>query len=99
LSKKQDQLKQLAEVVAISAEDQEQTQKMDELLGGAITLLRDPSLEVISTYRMEHSMGGSTIANMGYAIIDRNGRLTEFAVDPLFGRHANNIIATLKDLQ
>jgi len=72
---------------------------MDELLGGTFTLLRDPNLEVISAYRMEHSMGGSTTANMGYAIIDRNGTLTKFAVDPLFGRHADDIIATLKDLQ
>ena len=99
MSKQQDQLKQLAEVVAISSEDQEQTQKIDQLLGGAFTLLRDPNLEVISAYRMEHSMGGGTIANMGYAIIDRNGMLTDFAVDPLFGRNADDIIATLKDLQ
>jgi peroxiredoxin len=74
LSKQQDQLKQLAEVVAISAEDQEQTQKMDQLLGGAFPLLSDPSLEVISAYRMEQSMGGATIANMGYAIIDGKRR-------------------------
>ena len=99
MSKQQDQLKQLAEVVAISVEDQEQTQKMDQLLGGAFTLLRDPDLEVIRAYRMEHRMGSSTIANMGYAIIDRNGTLTEVAVDPLFGRHADDIIDTLKNLK
>ena len=65
MAKQQDELKQLAEVVAISAEDQEQTQKMDQLLAGAFTLLRDPNLEVTRAYHMEHRVGSSTIANMG----------------------------------
>jgi hypothetical protein len=34
---------------------------MDQLLGGAFTLLSDPNLEAISAYQMEHRMGGAAI--------------------------------------
>jgi peroxiredoxin len=98
LSKQQDELKQLAEVVAISADEQEEVQKMDQLLGGAFTLLSDPNLEAISAYQMEHRMGGATIGNMGYAIIDENGNLRKVAVDPLFGHHADDILESLRSL-
>jgi peroxiredoxin len=98
LSKQEDELKQLAEVVAISAEEPEEVQKMDQLLGGAFTLLSDPNLEAISAYQMEHGMGGATIGNMGYAIIDENGNLRKVAVDPLFGHHADDILASLKGI-
>jgi peroxiredoxin len=88
----------LAEVVAISAEEPGEIQKMDQLLGGAFTLLSDPNLEAISAYQMEHRMGGATIGNMGYAIIDGNGNLRKVAVDPLFGHHADDIIASLQGI-
>jgi peroxiredoxin len=74
-------------------------QKMDQLLGGAFTLLSDPGLEAISAYDMEHQMGGSIMGNMGYVIIDKSGRIREHVINPLFGRHASDIIESLKELQ
>jgi peroxiredoxin len=89
----------LAEVVAISTDEAQELRKMDELLGGTFTLLSDPNLKVISAYQMEHQMGLSTVGNMGYVIVDRNGKVKKHQVDPLFGQHADSIIQTLKELE
>lgn len=71
---------------------------MNELLGGAIPLLGDPSLEVIKAYRMEHSMGAETIGSMGYVIIDRQGVVRKIAIDPSFGQHSETILQELRAL-
>lgn len=89
----------LAEVVAISADGLSESQKTDHVLGGAFPILADPELQVIGAYRMEHEMGGTTVGNMGYVIIDGKGDVREMVVDPLFGQHADAIVQSLKQLQ
>ena len=68
------------------------------MLGGVFTMLTDPSLGVIRAYQMEHQMGGDTVGNMGYVIIDGQGLVRKMEIDPLFGRHADAIIGSLKEL-
>jgi peroxiredoxin len=89
----------LAEVVAISVDPLSESRKLDQLLNGAFPLLEDPDLKVISAYQMRHQMGSGTVGNMGYAIIDRQGQVRKVEVDGAFGRHAGEIIESLKGLR
>ena len=93
-----DELKQEAEVVAISTDPPVESQKIDQLLGNAFPLLSDPDLKVITAFQMRHQMGSMTVGNMGYAIIDRQGQVRKVEVDGAFGRHADTIIQSLKAL-
>jgi peroxiredoxin len=92
-------LKGLAEVVTVSVDEPEDLQKINHLLGGTFTLLTDPGLRVIRAYHMEHKMGGATVGNMGYVIIDGRGVVRKMQVDPLFGRHAEAILGSLRELK
>ena len=85
-------------MVAISADPPSELRKLDQLLNRAFPLLSDPGLKAIRAYQMEHQMGGTTVGNMGYVIIDRNELVRKIAVDPLFGRHADAILQSLKEL-
>ena len=89
----------MAEVVAISVDPHAESQKLDELLNRAFPLLGDRDLRVISAYQMRHQMGSETVGNMGYVIIDGRGVVRKIAVDPLFGRHADSILESLRGLQ
>ena len=91
-------MKGLANVVAISTDGDEESFKLNHLLEGAFPLLSDPGLEVINAYQMRHNMGGMTVGNMGYAIIDGRGVVRNIEVDPLFGRHSDVILQSLKKL-
>jgi len=92
-------LKGLANVVAISTDEAEESKKLDHLLNKAFPLLSDPVLEVINAYQMRHNMGGITVGNMGYAIIDRQGQVRKVEVDGAFGRHTDVILGSLRELQ
>jgi peroxiredoxin len=96
--KKVDDLNAEAEMVAISVDSPEEMAKMDQLLGGKITLLTDPDLRVIGAFQMQHRMGGATVGNMGYAIVDRNGMVRTAVVDPLFGRNSDEILQVLRGI-
>ena len=63
-------------MVAISIDPYSDQYKMDQLFGGAFTLLSDPGLRVISAYQMRHQMGSETVGNMGYVIIDGRGGMS-----------------------
>ena len=99
LAKRAGELKQSAEVVAISVDPPSESRKLDQLLNGAFHLLGDPDLRVISAYQMRHQMGSGTVGNMGYVIIDGRGVVRKTEVDPLFGRHAEVILGSLRELQ
>lgn len=86
-------------MVAVSTDRTLEQQKLDQLLDGTFTLLSDPGLQVISAYQMRHQMGSETVGNMGYAIIDGRGVVRKIAVDPLFGRHADRIVTSLRELE
>jgi peroxiredoxin len=86
-------------VAAISTDEDEESFKLDHLLGKAFPLLSDPDLKVINAFQMRHNMGGITVGNMGYAIIDRQGQVRKVEVDGAFGRHAEVILRSLRELQ
>ena len=86
-------------MVAVSTDPPSESRKLDELLNGAFPLLGDPHLRVISAYQMRHQMGSETVGNMGYVIIDGRGVVRNIAVDPIFGRHSDAILAYLRGLQ
>lgn len=92
-------MKLLAAVVTISVDEPQDLQKTTQLLGGVFTMLTDPNLEVIRAYQMEHQMGGDIVGNMGYVIIDGQGLVRKMEVDPIFGRHADAILGSLRELQ
>ncbi|MBI4328626.1 MAG: redoxin domain-containing protein [Chloroflexi bacterium] len=98
MAQRKDELTKLADVVAISVDAPIDVQKANQLLGGAFPLLSDPELRVISAYQMRHAMGGLTVGNMGYVIIDGRGVVREVVVDPVFGWHADAILQSLKSL-
>jgi len=89
----------LAEVVAISTDPPSESNKLNQLLNGVFPLLGNPDLKVINAYQMRHQMGGETLGNMGYVIIDGAGLVRELVVNPLFGQDAGKIIESLKALQ
>jgi len=91
-------LKGLANVVAISTDEASESKKLDHLLDKAFPLLGDPDLKVINAYQMRHGMGGIMVGNMGYAIVDGRGVVRNIEVDPLFGRHSEVILQSLKKL-
>ena len=86
-------------MVAISVDPPSELQKLDQLLNRVFPLLSDLDLKVIRAYQMEHQMGGDTVGNMGYVIIDGKGQVIKIAFDPLFGRHADVILQSLKERQ
>lgn len=86
-------------MVAVSTDKAPDQQKLDQLLGGTFPLLSDPGVQVINAYQMRHQMGTEIVGNMGYVIIDRRGVVRKNVVDPLFGRHADRIVTSLKELQ
>jgi len=98
LAKSSQELKGLADIVAISVDLPLESRKTDQLLDRAFPLLGDPDLKVINSYGMQHDMGSETIGNMGYVIIDAEGKLRKKQVDPLFGAHADDIINELRNL-
>ena len=85
--------------MAISTDPASESQKLDKLIDKAFPLLSDPDLRVIVPYGMRHEMGSMTVGNMGYVIIDGGGQVRKIEVDPLFGRHADAILQSLRDLQ
>lgn len=91
-----DALSKEAEVVVISVDPPYEMAKLNQLLGGKITLLTDPDLRVIGAFQMQHSMGGATIGNMGYAVVNESGLIRAAVADPLFGRNADRILQVLR---
>jgi peroxiredoxin len=85
--------------MAISTDAAEESKKLGHLLDRAFPLVSDPDLTVINAYQMRHNMGTVTVGNMGYAIIDRQGKLRKLELDGAFGRHVEVILRSLRELQ
>jgi peroxiredoxin len=65
-------------------------------LGLEFPLLSDPPMRIIRQYHMTGP--GMNMAQMGYVIIDRQGRIRVRKVDRQFGEHAPDIRAILDHL-
>lgn len=67
-------------------------------------MLLDPSLNVAREYdmlpKLGQPMGGmSGVAQMGFVIVDANGRIRVQRADVHFGRHASQILQILRLLK
>lgn len=84
-----------AEVLAISNDDVHHARLMAGELGGEIVVLSDPPMRVIRRYGMNGT--SMPMAEMGYVVIDRYGRIRARAIDRQFGQHADAMVQALKD--
>lgn len=62
----------------------------------AFPVLSNPSLDVVYLYSMKGH--GSTMADMGYVVIDAAGRVRVRQIDRRFGEHADEIVEHLRGM-
>ncbi len=85
-----------ARVLGISVDTPEAAGKLARELGLTFPLLSDPSMGVIRRYGM---MGeGMKMGDMGYAVIDRRGRLREKKIDRKFAERVDDILSIVRTL-
>ena len=83
-----------AAVLAISRDTTEAQARMARELGLSFPVLSDPSMEVIRAYRMKGE--GMEMADLGYVIIDKQGRIRTRQVDRRFGENFGMIVRALR---
>ncbi len=83
-----------AAVLAISRDITEAQARMARDLGLSFPLLSDPSMEVIKAYRMRGE--GMDMADLGYVIIDKQGRIRTRQIDRRFGENFGMIVEALR---
>lgn len=81
-------------MLAISNDDRTRAKWMADELGRAFPVLSDMSMRVIARYGMQGA--GMQMAEMGYVVIDRSGRIRVRRIDRAFGDHSEQILAALK---
>ena len=84
-----------AAVLAISRDTTEAQARIARELGLSFPVLSDPSMEVIQAYRMRGA--GMDMAELGYVIIDKQGRISTRQIDRRFGENVGMIIRALRD--
>ncbi len=72
-----------AAVLAVSIDSQDAARGLARDLGLTFPLLSDPEMQAIRRYGMKGS--GMQMADMGYVVIDRQGRIQAKRTDPRFG--------------
>jgi thioredoxin-dependent peroxiredoxin len=83
-----------AAVLGISIDTPEEAARLTRELGLPFPILSDPTMEVIRAYRMKGQ--GMEMADMGYVIIDTQGRLRARQIDRQFGEHVGAIVQALR---
>jgi len=83
-----------AAVLAISRDSTEAQARMARELGLAFPVLSDPSMEVIRAYRMKGD--GMDMADLGYVVIDKQGRIRARQIDRRFGENVGMILRALR---
>lgn len=84
-----------ATVLALSHDDRERARSMAVELGRTIVVLSDPSMKVIYRYGMKSD--SMPMADMGYVVIDRAGRIRLRKIDLRYGEHIGEIVQALKE--
>lgn len=79
----------------LSNDDRDGATSMAVALGRGLVVLSDPSMRVIYRYGMKGE--NMSMADMGYVVIDRAGRVRVRKVDRKFGEHLGEIVQTLKE--
>jgi len=83
-----------AAVLAMSVDTPEQASKLAEDLNLAFPVLSDPNVGIVREYGMYSKLMG--MPEMGYAVIDKQGRIRTEEVDHQIGEKANDILRALR---
>lgn len=83
-----------AAVLGISRDNPEQAAKMTRELGLPFPILSDVSTEVIRAFRMKGE--GMEMAELGYVIIDKQGRIRTRQIDRRFAENVGIIVRALR---
>lgn len=84
-----------AAVLGISNDMPQAATRMAQELGLTFPLLTDVRMEVIRAFGMKG--GGMEMADMGYVVIDKQGRIRTRQIDRQFGENAGAIVQALRD--
>lgn len=83
-----------AAVLGISNDTPEASARLAKELNLPFQILSDPRMEVIRAYGMKGE--GMEMADMGYVVIDKQGRIRTRQVDRRFGENAGTIVRALR---
>lgn len=83
-----------AAVLGISNDPPKEAARLAQDLRLPFPILSDPSMEVIRAYRMKGE--GMEMADMGYVVIDKQGRIRAREIDRRFGEHVERIVHALR---
>lgn len=79
-----------AAVFAVSIDTPEQARRIARDLRLTFPILSDPGMQVIRQYGMKGE--AMEMADLGYAVIDRKGRIVAKRIDREFGNHAELLL-------
>ena len=82
--------------MAVSIDRQSEARELGLRLGLAFPILSDPGMRVIQAYGMKGV--GMEMADMGYVVIDRQGRMRAKTLERRFGDNINDIVGILEKL-
>jgi len=83
-----------AAVLAISIDSPDATRRLAQDLRLPFPILSDPRMAVIRAYRMKGE--SMEMAEMGYVVIDRQGRIRTRQIDRRFGENFGMIVSALR---
>jgi peroxiredoxin Q/BCP len=84
-----------AAVLAVSGDTIDAAARMKQELGLSFPVLSDPRMAVVRAFGMfRDSMG---MPEMGYVVIDRQGRIRTRQVDRQFGENVESIVRALRE--
>jgi peroxiredoxin Q/BCP len=83
-----------AAVLGISRDAPEAAARLTQELGLPFPILSDISMEVIRAYQMKGE--GMEMADLGYVIIDKQGRIRTRQIDRRFGENVGMIVRALR---
>jgi len=84
-----------AAVLAISIDSPDAARRLGRDLGLPFPILSDPDMSVIRAYGMKGN--GMDMADMGYVVIDKRGRIRARQIDREFGDHIGDIVRVLRE--
>jgi peroxiredoxin len=82
-------------VLAISIDSPEQAVRLVKNLAPPFAILSDPRMDVIRAYGMKGD--GMDMADMGYVVIDKQGRIRTRRIDRRFGENVGAIARAVRE--
>jgi len=82
-----------AAILAVSIDRPDEAARLARDLGLTFPILSDPRMDVIGRYGM--TGGGMRMGDMGYVVIDRQGRIRARRIDREFGEHIGAVLDAL----